>query len=73
MLLVESFITRKFKLNPFEIERCCTIFDFYVYVDRLLDDISAENDELNKSGKESEVIRSLRYVRNVLNKLNLGD
>jgi hypothetical protein len=42
-------------------------------MDRLIDDLNEENEELNRGGKDSQVIKSLRYTRNVLNKLNLGD
>lgn len=73
MLTAESFLIRRFKLNPFELECRCTIFDFYVFIDRLIDDINTDNEELNSGGKDSQVLKSLRYTRNVLNKLNLGD
>lgn len=42
-------------------------------MDRLLDDIERDASDINKGGKDSHVIKSLRNTRNILNTLDLGD
>lgn len=42
-------------------------------MDQLIEDTDASNEELNKGGKDSQALKSLRVTRNILNSLNLGD
>lgn len=58
-------------MNPFELYSN-TIFDFDVFIERISSDITKDNEDMNKGGNESVVIKSLRYTRNILNNLELG-
>jgi hypothetical protein len=69
----EQLFIKRFKLNPFLIERHCTVLDYTFFVDRICDDIVEENKDLGDGGANSKVIKSLRAVRNILNNLNLPE
>ena len=69
-LSAEPLLFKKYNLDPIDFESRYTVFDFTFFINRIVEEIHAENKEREKSDSD-ELIKLLRLVKYKLNKYDL--